>query len=220
MVVALIPARSGSKRIKDKNIRSFCGKPLIAWTIEKAIKSECFARVLVSSDSEEYFDIAQQYGNILCARRPAELAQDDSPDQNWIDHAIGKYSKIEFAILRPTNPFRTVEFIRRAISLFDEHPEASEIRAVREVSEHPHKMWKSVGETIEPIFPTMDYKYPSHLLCPVFMQGAGIEIRRPYSQGPVIPIFANKIEGMDLDTEEQWLFCESLVKSGKVKLDG
>ena len=218
MVVALIPARSGSKRIKDKNIKDFCGKPLIAWTIEKAFKAGCFNRVLVSTDSQEYMDIAGQYGNVFCKLRPKELAQDNSPDQEWIDHAIGEYSKMEFAILRPTNPFRTVEFIQRAVRLFNDHPEASEVRAIKETSEHPYKMWISVGESIEPFIPLTAYKYPTTRMCPIFVQGAGIEVRRD-SQGPVIPIFSNKIEGMDLDTEDQWLFCESLVKSGRVKLE-
>lgn len=218
-MIALIPCRSGSKRIKDKNIRSFCGKPLIAWTIEKAFKSGCFSRVVISSDSEEYFNIAGRYGDVFCLKRPAELSSDESQDQDWIDHSLNAIGKCDFAILRPTNPFRSVRLIQQAVKLFNDHPEASEVRAIREVSDHPYKMWISVGQTIEPLFPVTAYRFPTTRMCPIFVQGAGIEIRRPDSQGPVIPIFANKIEGMDLDTEEQWLYCESLVKSGKVKLE-
>ena len=218
-MIALIPARSGSRRIKDKNIRMFCGKPLIAWTIEKAFKSGCFNRVIVSSDSEEYLDIAGQYGDVFCIKRPAELATDSSTDQEWIDHSLQSIGKVDFAILRPTNPFRSVWFIQQAVKLFNDHPEASEVRAIRETTEHPYKMWISVGQAIEPLFPVTAYRFPTNRMCPMFIQGAGVEIRRPDSQGPVIPIFANQIEGMDLDTEEQWNYYESLVKQGKVKFE-
>ena len=224
MVVALIPARSGSKRIPHKNIKEFCGKPLIGWAIEKALKAECFDDVYVSTDSVEYTAIAAKYNaKVIC--RPFEYSQDNSPDQEWIDHALfrlngnGDIGKYEFAILRPTNPFRSIRFIQQAVKLFNDHPEASEVRAIREVNEHPYKMWVSVGETIEPLIPLMAYKYPTTRMLPIFVQGAGIEIRRPDSQGPVIPIFATQIEGIDLDTKEQWDYCESLVKQGKVKLE-
>ena len=217
-MIALIPARSGSKRIKDKNIRDFCGKPLIAWTIQKAFKAG-FTDVILSSDSDEFFKIGYKYGPITFLQRPSELSEDGSPDKIWIDHALGIIGKKDFAILRPTNPFRSVWFIQQAVKLFNDHPEASEVRAIRETTEHPYKMWIAVGQTIEPLFPVTAYRFPTNRMCPIFVQGAGIEIRRPDSQGPVIPIFANQIEGMDLDTEEQWDYCESLVKQGKVKLE-
>lgn len=219
MVVALIPTRSGSRRIPNKNIKEFCGKPLIAWTIEKAIRSQCFDRVCVSSDSTEYLDIAMKYGNVSCIQRPKSLSADDSPDQVWIDHALSEIGDTEFAILRPTNPFRSIKLIETAMKLFNDHPEASEVRAIREITEHPYKMWVSVGQAIEPLFPLTAYKFPTMRMLPIFVQGAGIEIRRD-SQGPVIPVFANRIEGLDIDTPEQWDYCESLVKNGTVDING
>lgn len=212
MVVAVIPARSGSKRVKDKNIRNFCGKPLMAWAIEKAFESGVFNRVVVSSDSEEYLDIAGRYGPIMCLKRPAEAAEDDSADQQWIDHMIESLGPIDFAILRPTNPFRSVSFIQTAVKRFHDHPEVREVRAIRPTIDHPYKMWVSVGSIIEPLFPTPAYLSPTSSLYPVFVQGAGIEIRRYGSTGPVLPIYTTTVEGMDIDTEEQFAFCEMLAK--------
>ena len=76
MKVAIIPARGGSKRIPRKNIKEFCGKPMIAWSIEAALKSGCFDRVIVSTDDQEIADVAQQYGAQVPFMRPAELSDD------------------------------------------------------------------------------------------------------------------------------------------------
>lgn len=211
MVVALIPARSGSKRVPDKNIRYLGGKPLIAWAIEKAFASKCFNRVIVSSDSEQYLDIASQYGPVHCIKRPEEISGDSATDQEWIDHSLLAIGSCDYAILRPTNPFRTVAFIRQAVKLFEDYPEAREVRAIRAATEHPFKMWVVIGGEIAPLFPTTAYLYPTGSLYPVFVQGAGIEVRRQNSRGPIIPIFANEVEGLDIDSELQWKFCESLV---------
>lgn len=88
MKLCVIPARGGSKRIPRKNIKELCGKPMISWSIEAAIKSECFDRVIVSTDDEEIASVAKQYGAEIPFMRPAELADDYTDTIAVIAHAI------------------------------------------------------------------------------------------------------------------------------------
>ena len=110
-VVALIPARSGSKRVQDKNIRPLAGHPLIAYTIMAARASRVFDAVIVSTDSEAYAQIARKYGAEIPFLRPAEIAGDLSPDIEWVEYTLKKLQSEGrefdvFSILRPTSPFR------------------------------------------------------------------------------------------------------------------
>src|SRR2546425_9002622 len=119
--VALIPARSGSKRVKQKNIRPLAGHPLLAYSIAAARESGIFRSVLVSTDSEEIAAIARSYGAEVPFLRPAAMAADHSPDIEWIEHLLvelGRRDRVYdcFAILRPASPFRRVGTIRRAWS--------------------------------------------------------------------------------------------------------
>src|SRR5688572_15387104 len=105
--VALIPARSGSKRLPGKNIRLLDGHPLLAYAIASAIESDVFAAVIVSTDDPTYADIGRHYGAEVPFLRPAALGADDSPDIEWIDHALRQLvaqgrTFDSFAILRPT----------------------------------------------------------------------------------------------------------------------
>lgn len=88
MKIALIPARGGSKRIPKKNIKNFCGKPMIAWSIEAAIRSACFDRIVVSTDDNEIAEIAKKYGAEIPFIRPKELAGDYTGTNSVIRHAI------------------------------------------------------------------------------------------------------------------------------------
>ncbi len=91
MKIAIIPARGGSKRIPQKNIKTFCGKPMIAWSIEAAIKSDCFDRVMVSTDSEEIATVARKYGAEIPFMRPLALADDFTGTIPVTKHAIEWY---------------------------------------------------------------------------------------------------------------------------------
>lgn len=88
MRLCVIPARGGSKRIPRKNIKEFCGKPMIAWSIEAAIKSKCFDRIIVSTDDEEIVSVAKRYGAEVPFLRPAQLADDYTGTTEVIAHAI------------------------------------------------------------------------------------------------------------------------------------
>ena len=88
MNIAIIPARGGSKRIPRKNIREFCGKPMIAWSIEAALQSGCFNHVVVSTDDEEIAEVARQWGAEVPFLRPSELADDFMATRPVVNHAI------------------------------------------------------------------------------------------------------------------------------------
>lgn len=121
--VALIPARSGSKRVPDKNIRLLAGHPTIAYTIACALESGVFDSVIVSTDSEKYKEIAESYGAEVPFLRPVEMAGATSPDIEWIEFTLDKLRSQGrdfdcFSILRPTSPFRQPDTIRRAWQAF------------------------------------------------------------------------------------------------------
>ena len=111
-LLAVIPARGGSKGIPRKNIKELCGKPLIAWTIEEAKKSKFIDRLVVSTDDEEIKGVSEQYGATVPFLRPAYLAQDTSTTLDVLRHAITFIDGFEWVLcLQPTSPLRTVEDI-------------------------------------------------------------------------------------------------------------
>lgn len=120
--LAIIPARSGSKGLKDKNIKDLYGKPVIAYTIEAAIRSKCFDDIVVSTDSEHYAKIATQYGASVPFLRPKELSDDYASSTDVIIYTLDKlkslgYTYDYFMLLQPTSPLRDEKDIKKAISL-------------------------------------------------------------------------------------------------------
>ena len=236
-ITALIPARAGSKRIPGKNVKRFRGHPLIAYTIDAALRSEIFEDVIVSTDSDEYRAIALEYGASVPFVRPAEMAGDRSPDIEWVRHALGTLQEKgaltdAFAILRPTNPFRSAETIRRAWAQFVEDGEADSLRAVEKCSQHPAKMWRIDGPRMTPVMENPDKdgvpwhssQYPS--LPSIHMQNASLEIawsRVPLMQGSIageaiMPFVSKNFEGFDLNRPEDWIVAEHLLDSGEACL--
>jgi len=155
--IGIIPARGGSKGLPGKNIRPMCGKPLIAWTIEKALKSRYLDVVMVSTDSPEIAAIAREHGAEVPFLRPAELASDTANSYDVIRHALGHYRQsagMEFdytALLEPTSPLREDDDIDRVLGALDESArDFDSIVTLGEVGEHPSIMKRLVGRGIEP----------------------------------------------------------------------
>lgn len=126
MKIAVIPARGGSKRIPRKNIRPFCGKPMIAWSIEAALASGCFDQVVVSTDDTEIAEVARLHGASVPFMRPAELADDHTGTIPVIRHALEWFTSQgsvpqEVCCLYATAPFVTAEDIRRGLLLLQEN---------------------------------------------------------------------------------------------------
>ena len=125
MNIAIIPARGGSKRIPKKNIKSFCGKPMIAWSIEAAIKSKCFDKIIVSTDDSVIAEIAIEYGAMAPFLRPAELANDQADIMLVIAHAVEWVQMqgeiVDYACcINATAPFVTTEDIIKGCNLISE----------------------------------------------------------------------------------------------------
>lgn len=139
--IAIIPARAGSKGLKDKNIKLLNGKPLISYAIEEAINSNMFDTVHVSTDSEEYAEIAKKYGADVPFLRSMENSSDTSSPWDVVREVLEKYSKLgkdfdTFILLQPTSPLRTSEDIKNAYKLFDEK-KAISIVSVCEMEHSP-----------------------------------------------------------------------------------
>lgn len=147
-LLGIIPARSGSKGVTDKNIREICGKPLINYTIEAAVESKRLSRFLVSTDSEEYANIAEAAGAPTPFLRPPELAQDDSPTIDTVKHAVTEFEarndqRVDATVLlQPTTPLRTATDIDNAIQVFLESDADSVITCYETVDSHPNYMYK------------------------------------------------------------------------------
>ena len=123
-IIGLILARGGSKRIPKKNIKDLAGKPLISWTIETALLSHSFSRLLVSTDSDEIATISRLYGAEVPWLRPQELSHDSSLSIDAILHTISWLSEEKIDVdgvmlLQPTSPFRTIHTIQSCIKLFE-----------------------------------------------------------------------------------------------------
>jgi CMP-N,N'-diacetyllegionaminic acid synthase len=146
LTYAIIPARGGSKGVPRKNIKLLKGFPLIAYSIAAAKLSKKTDRVIVSTESPEIAEIAEEFGAEVPFMRPDEYAQDKSPDIDFVRHAIDWFAKNEskqldlFVHLRPTTPLRDPAFIDKAIGDIVNNNEATALRSVHELAEPPQKM--------------------------------------------------------------------------------
>lgn len=157
-MIAIVPARGGSKGVPGKNIKDLFGKPMIAYTIEEALKSKYITEVIISTDDERIADVAVRYGAKCPFMRPAELAQDDSLAIDTYTYTVDKlnpkfgYSIADFAVLQPTSPLRLAEDIDNTIEVFKKNNADSAISFTREA--HPISWHKYLDENsrIVPIF--------------------------------------------------------------------
>jgi CMP-N,N'-diacetyllegionaminic acid synthase len=230
-VIALIPARAGSKRVVEKNIRSLGGHPLIAYSISVARQSGIFDSVLVSTDSDQYADIARYYGAEVPFLRPPEIAGDLSPDIEWVEHTFKRLQAEKrtydcFSILRPTSPFRQAETIQRAWQEFLSEKGVDSLRAVEKCKQHPGKMWVVRGNRMSPLLPLSPAEQPWHSsqyqsLPEAYVQNASLEIawlrvvlqERTIAGNVVMPFFTQDYEGFDINSEYDWKLAEGLIQS-------
>ena len=233
-ILALIPARGGSKGIPRKNIRSFAGYPLIAWSIAAAKQSERVTRLIVSTDDEEIASVARQYGAETPFLRPEELAQDKTTDLPVFEHTLQWLEENEgyrpeiMVQLRPTSPIRPKGMLDDAIRILLEHPDADCVRGVVPAGQNPFKMWRFDGND-KPMKPLLGvdgiaepYNAPRQILPPVYWQTGHIDairvstIRNKQSlTGDVIyPLVIDPRYTVDIDNLSDWAKYEALVSSG------
>jgi YrbI family 3-deoxy-D-manno-octulosonate 8-phosphate phosphatase len=233
-ILTLIPARGGSKGIPRKNIRSFAGYPLIAWSIAAARQSDLVTRVIVSTDEEEIAAVAREYGAETPFLRPAELAQDQTTDLPVFEHALQWLEENEayhpeiVLQLRPTSPIRPKGMLDHAIHILLEHSDADCVRGVVPAGQNPFKMWRFAGED-KPITPLLEadgipepYNAPRQILPPVYWQTGHIDairvstIQQKHSlTGDIIyPLVIDPRYTVDIDNLSDWTKYEALANSG------
>jgi len=150
-IVALIPARSGSKGVPDKNIAALGDRPVLAWTIAACQKADIFRRIIVSTDSVLYADLAVSLGAEAPFLRPSEISTDASTDYDFIAHALAWLEDHDqlpefIAHMRPTTPLRDPQLIVDAVDAFVGNPNASALRSVHTMAESAYKTFEIYQE--------------------------------------------------------------------------
>ncbi|MEX3745389.1 MULTISPECIES: acylneuraminate cytidylyltransferase family protein [Lysinibacillus] len=226
-ILAIIPARSGSKSVKDKNIRPINGKPMLAYSIEHALNSNKINRVIVSTDSEEYANLASKYGAEVPFLRPAEISGDLSLDIEVFQHALAYLKKEEAYVpdivvqLRPTYPIRNIQDIDQMIDLILADDEIDSVRCIAAAKEIAYKMWrKNDDDTLTPLLTDIEeaYNMPRQQLPKIFYQNACIDVIRTSVITEKKSMSGQKIKGyeiehnFDIDTEDEFLKAEQYLR--------
>jgi len=218
-ILVLIPARSGSKSIPDKNIRIIAGKPLLAYSIAHALASKLINRTIVSTDSPVYAEIARKYLAEVPFLRPSEISQDSSTDLEVFIHALKWLKENEGYMpdicvhLRPTYPIRKVEDIDSTIQILIDNPDIDSVRSVVPSKETPMKMWfiRDAG-LLSPVVKTElkeAYNLPRQLLPQAYLQNGCIDVVRTQIITEMKSMTGTRIFGyvmddnFDIDTEDQ-----------------
>lgn len=229
-ILALIPARGGSKGIPRKNIRNFAGYPLLAWSIAAAKQSESVTRIIVSTDDEEIAAVAREWGAETPFLRPPELAHDKTTDLPVFEHTLKWMQEMEgyrpdsMVQLRPTSPIRPKSMVDDAIRILLNHKDADCVRGVVPAAQNPFKMWRFNGEE-KPLNPLLEvegitepYNAPRQILPPVYWQTGHIDAIRTATithkkslTGDVIyPLLIDPKYTVDIDTLTDWAKYEAL----------
>lgn len=215
--IAIITARGGSKRIPKKNIKDFCGKPIIAYSIEAAISSELFDEVMVSTDSEEIAEIAKKYGASVPFMRSAETSNDYATTNDVLIEVFNEYKKRgqEFDIavcIYPTAPFVTADKLKRAIDMVEKDG-VDAVTPVVQFSFPPQRAFIIRDNALE-------YQYPENAsvrsqdLEPIYHDCGQFYVMKPKNvmDGIIIkkttPIVMPESEVQDIDTVEDWKIAE------------
>lgn len=209
-VLGIIPARGGSKGVPRKNVRDFCGKPLIAWTIEAAKKSRYIDRLILSSDDEEIMAVAKDLGCEVPFKRPAELSQDTTLGTEPPLHAIEEIPGFDlFVLLQPTSPLRSTVDIDSALDFFVEQ-KCPVCFSVTESDKNPQWMYERAEDgRLSPILGDAPPKLLRQEAAPVFVVNGAIYVADcgwyrenkaflvPDARGYVMP----KERSLDIDSE-------------------
>lgn len=237
-ILAVIPARGGSKGIPRKNIKLFAGYPLISYSIAAALQSQSVTRVIVSTDDEEIAAVARQYGAETPFIRPEELAQDQTTDLPVFEHALKwlkeneNYSPDLVTQLRPTSPIRPRQCVDEAVTLLQQHAEADSVRGVVPSGQNPYKMWRLNGKN-QPMTPLLElegvaepFNSPRQALPPTYWQTGHIDVIRPraileqasMSGKNILPYIIDAHYTVDIDTPFDWQRYEWLVRNGDLDM--
>lgn len=236
-VLALIPARGGSKSIPRKNICLFAGYPLIAYSIAAGLAADSVSRVIVSTDDEEIADISCQYGAEIPFLRPAHLSEDHTPDLPVFQHALGWLKEHEayqpdiVVQLRPTSPLRRAWHIDQAVYRLLERPDADAVRTVCVPFQNPFKMWQIEADGLmRPLIQTAlpeAYNLPRQVLPEVYWQTGYVDAvwsetileKGSMTGDAILPLVIPSSDWIDIDSPDDWRRAERLLESGEITFD-
>ena len=223
-IVALIPARGGSKGVPRKNIKLLGKNPLIAYTIEASLAAYVIDRTIVSTEDEEIAQISQDYGAEIPFMRPAELSGDVVLDFSVIKHCLDYLIQINnkpeiLVFLRPTMPLRTSQEIDTAVQMLLENKSADCIRTARPVPYPPYWMKKinSSGylepydEHVVPFAMTRRHDLPTVVMCDGYVDAAKVKSvlkEDKFPPGNILAYYRENVPFIDIDTPEDWEYCE------------
>jgi CMP-N,N'-diacetyllegionaminic acid synthase len=227
-LLAIIPARGGSKGIPRKNIYPLCGRPLIAYSIDAARKSPSVDRAIVSTDDAEIAEISRGLGAEVRIR-PAPLAQDDTPTRAVLEHVVAElvaesYVSDAVLTLQPTSPLRTVRHIEEAAALFASDPRADSLVSCIEVPHifHPLSVMRRTAEGyLEPFLPAPQPHRRQDKQTVLARNGAAIYITQTARLseyvfgGRLMPYPMDADSSIDIDTLEDLIVAERLLKARK-----
>ena len=227
MIIGLVPCRSGSKTLVHKNIYPLGGYPVIAYAITASLLSPRIDRTIVTTDSEEYAEIARRYGAEVPFLRPPEISTDTSTDLEYVQHLLdwlGKDNYPEYIVqLRPSHPLRDLKEIERAIELIDAHPNATSLRSVHMAERPPHKSFYIKDGYLEGIFADTDtrpeyYNLPRQCFPQVYDPNGHVDILKSKVVGentlygsrmiPFITKSAGEFEGLGELKYIEWVLKE------------
>lgn len=234
-VLAVVPARGGSKSIPRKNIRPLAGHPLLAYSIAAGLQAGSVTRVILSTDDEETADIARGYGAEVPFLRPSGLATDTTPDLPVFQHALAWLESEEgyrpdvVVQLRPTSPVRPVDCVDMAVRTLLANPEADSVRGVVPSGQNPYKMWTiNVDDHLEPLLSNdleEPYNMPRQELPQTYWQTGHIDAIRPavikeknsMSGNVILPLLIDPMYTVDIDTLRDWQRTEWLMLHGDLE---
>lgn len=237
-VLAIIPARGGSKSIPRKNIRPFAGHPLIAYSIAAGLAAETVSRVVVSTDDEQIAAISRRYGAETPFMRPEEFSQDDTPDLPVFQHALRWLRENEgyrpemIVQLRPTSPLRRVRHIDQAVHRLLDRPEANAVRTVCVPFQNPFKMWQIANDgfmtPLIQIEHPEPYNLPRQALPEVYWQTGYVDAawsktileKNSMTGERILPLEIEASEWIDIDSPDDWRRAERLLESWEITFQG
>jgi N-acylneuraminate cytidylyltransferase len=234
-VLALIPARGGSKSIPRKNVKRLAGIPLLAYSIAAAQQSETVGRVLVSTDDPEISAVAREWGAEAPFLRPVALSGDDVPDLPAFEHALRwleheeSYRPDLVVQLRPTSPFRPKGLIDRGVAVLSRDAAADSVRAVCVPAQNPYKMWRLEGPYLRPLLDDAGaeaYNSPRQGLPQTLWQTGQLDVvrrdvvlrARSMTGRRIVGLVVHPMFAVDLDTPQQWALAEILAASGTLDI--
>lgn len=224
-IIAIIPARGGSKRIPRKNIKLLAGKPLVFYTIKAALKSKYLDRIIVSTEDKEIEGITKKYGSEVI-KRPKALAKDKSPTIDVVFHILGVLEKEDYkpeavVLLQPTSPLRATEDIDEAVRIFL-NQDCKSVVSVCQYAHSPYWFFKIEKKRLKPLLGRKYFQLQSQDLPPVYLPNGAVFVASPETllkyrgfdnNDKILPYIMPSQRSIDIDEELDFKLAELIIQN-------